>query len=250
MNEFLPTSLSDDDIMAKNKSGRILNNVYHKSQSHIWDGKQVLADLVTQHGPINLENKESMSRILSLVLWGELAAWNVSAHLAGSFNDLESKLAATSQAHDESRHYYVLKDYMDASGCKIIKPSKASQKMIKHVMTTQNDAKKILGMHLMVEPIALTIFRQLRVSNVEPVLCNLLRYFEIDEARHVALGVHHLPIIMEKMNAPQILDVGMWQMRMLFLEVDGLREMSQYFVECGVDPKRLYDEAEEIGHGV
>jgi hypothetical protein len=49
-------------------------------------------------------------------MWGELAAWKISAQLADELEPLEAKLAATSQVHDEARHFYVMHDYLDALG--------------------------------------------------------------------------------------------------------------------------------------
>ena len=47
------------------------------------------------------------------------------------------------------------------------------------VLKTNNLAKKLLGMQLMVEPVALTIFQEIRRVSPEPVLSDLLEYFEV-----------------------------------------------------------------------
>ena len=52
---------------------------------------------------------------------------------------------------------------------------------------------KLLGMQLIVESVAVTLFRSVAQAGVEPVLSELLPYFERDEARHVGLGVLYLP---------------------------------------------------------
>ena len=231
-------------ICSDDRTNQILAGIYHKGQAHTWDGKAVLAELITKHGGIRLKNPEAAAAVLSLVLWGELAAWNVAAELVGHFDTLEPKLAATAQAHDESRHFYVMYDYLQAAGCEPVDLVPSSRRMIDGVMKTQNTAKKLLGMHLMVEPIALTLFKEIRRSNVEPVLCDLLEYFERDEARHIALGVNHLPVLVRGMGIPALIDTAIWQLKMLMLEVDGLREMGPYFQELGIDINRLYDEAE------
>ena len=48
-----------------------------------------------------------------MLMWGELAAWRISAQLADRLEPLEMKMAATSQAHDEARHFYVMHDYLE-----------------------------------------------------------------------------------------------------------------------------------------
>ena len=226
-------------------SNQVLEGIYHKGQAQAWDGKELLGQLVVKHGGVHLPNKEAAAHVLSLILWGELAAWNVAAELVGHFDSLSPKLAATAQAHDESRHFYVMYDYLRVAGIDPVDLPQSSQKMINNVLRTKSTAKKLLGMHLMVEPIALTLFREIRHSNVEPVLCELLKSFERDEARHVALGVYHLPALVHKMGPAALIDTAIWQLRMLMLEVDGLSEMGQHFRELGIDVNRLYDEAEK-----
>ena len=226
-------------------SNQVLEGIYHKGQAQAWDGKELLGQLVVKHGGVHLPHKEAAAHVLSLILWGELAAWNVAAELVGHFDSLSPKLAATAQAHDESRHFYVMYDYLRVAGIDPVDLPSSSQKMIDNVIRTKSTVKKLLGMHLMVEPIALTLFREIRRSNVEPVLCDLLKRFEVDEARHVALGVHHLPALVHQMGPAALIDTAAWQLRMLMLEVDGLGEMGHHFQELGIDVNRLYDEAED-----
>ena len=91
-----------------------LERLYHIGQNNIWDGKQVLAELIARHGQPKLppEQRDAALKLLSILLWGELAAWAISADLAERIDDVEAKMAATSQAHDEARHFYVLRDYL------------------------------------------------------------------------------------------------------------------------------------------
>ena len=95
-----------------------LERLYHVGQNNIWDGREVLDALIQKHGPPRLppDKKESALKVLSILLWGELAAWAISADLAERIDDVEAKMAATSQAHDEARHFYVLRDYLRALG--------------------------------------------------------------------------------------------------------------------------------------
>ena len=98
------------------KNARVLERIYHKSQSQSWDGKEVLESLIAEHGTPYLddEKKRALGRVFSLILWGELAAWRISAELADEIEPLEAKMAATAQAFDEARHFYVMHDYLTA----------------------------------------------------------------------------------------------------------------------------------------
>ena len=97
-------------------------------------------------------------------------------------------MAATSQTHDEARHFYVMHDYLELLGYEPMELPAGPRRVIESILHADSLAKKLLGMQLMVEPIALTLFQIVRENNLEPVLCELLPYYERDEARHVAQG--------------------------------------------------------------
>ena len=100
------------------KSARSLERIYHKGQDYVWDGKKTLAELLEKHGKIDLDPKkmEPLCRIFAVIFWGEMAAWRVSTELATELVSLEAKMAATAQAHDEARHFYVMHDYLTLLG--------------------------------------------------------------------------------------------------------------------------------------
>src|ERR1700756_24071 len=91
-----------------------LERLYHVGHKQAWDGKQVLKELIQKHGGIQMapEKKRALAEIFSTILWGELAAWSISADLALQLEDTEAKMAATSQVFDEARHFYVMRDYL------------------------------------------------------------------------------------------------------------------------------------------
>jgi len=220
-------------------SARKLEAMYHKGQDRVWDGKEVLSELVERHGGVQLsqEKFKPLARLFSVIFWGELAAWKIAAELALELEPLEAKMAATSQAHDEARHFYVMHDYLELLGYTPEALPPSATRVLDEIVGANNLAKKLLGMHLMVEPIALTLFQVARQQKVEPVLCDLLKFYERDEARHVALGVHYLPQIMSRMNPLEIADLWAWQLRMFMIQLDGLMEMEPDIRAMGMDPR-------------
>tara|TARA_Y100000310_G_scaffold331428_1_gene405002 strand:+ start:1654 stop:2532 length:879 start_codon:yes stop_codon:yes gene_type:complete len=225
---------------------KVLEGLYHKGQSNIWDGKSVLSSLIEQHGESSLskEKVESIKNIFSVIFWGEYAAWNISAELALKINSFEAKMAATSQAHDEARHFYVMRDYLSYIGCEPEPLPHNASKALNFVLNTNSLPKKLLGMQLMVEPIAITIFKLVIQSKIDPVLCSLLRLYEKDEARHIALGVKFLPELIKDMNHYEVLDLFVWQLRLMLIEVDGLKELKKDFENLGFSVDDVYNLAE------
>ena len=79
-------------------SNKVIEDIYHKGQHNLWDGKEVLEDLISMHGEPNIssEKAESLRNIFSVIFWGEYAAWNISSELAAKLSSFDAKMAATS----------------------------------------------------------------------------------------------------------------------------------------------------------
>jgi hypothetical protein len=219
--------------------------IYHIGQELAWDGKDILPMLLEQHGGIKLaqEKREALSRIFAIIMWGELAAWKISAQLADRLVPLEAKMAATSQAHDEARHFYVMHDYLVELGYVPERMDAAPQALLDLVLETDNVAHKLVGMQLMIETIALSIFQGVRESGVEPVLCELLKYYERDEARHVGLGMQYLPDLIRPMNHLEILRMSLFQVQLLGCALWEAKLLERDFALLGLSAREMIDRA-------
>jgi hypothetical protein len=229
------------------KAAHLLERIYHKGHSKGWDGKAVLKELLEKHDGIDIspEKVEALGAIFSMILWGELAAWKVSASLAFDIEPMEAKMAATSQAHDEARHFYVMHDYLKELNYFPKKLNRSTEILLNNIIESDTLAKKLLGMHLMVEPIAITIFRFVRELDIEPVLSELLVLYERDEARHIALGIQYLPELIKEMSFIEKIRLIVFQIKILSLEVDGLRSLESSFENLGIDPQEVFKFAEK-----
>jgi rubrerythrin len=231
----------------KVRSTETLENIYHRSQERIWDGRVVLAELLEKHGGIGkleLRQTQALQNIFAVILEGEDAAWKISLQLAAGLKNIAARMAATSQAHDEARHFYVMRDYLKLTDYTHRPVPVAVERALEMIMNTNSMPKKLLGMQLMVEPVALTIFQEVRRVSPEPVLADLLEYFERDEARHVALGVHHLPDVVKGMNPVNIVSLITWQLRIFMLELQGLKELRPDFEALGLNIEDVFELAE------
>lgn len=218
-----------------------LGNIYHRGQDLAWNGREVLRELLDRHGGIKVtpEQRTALVNIFGTIMWGELAAWRISAQLADALVPLEAKMAATSQAHDEARHFYVMHDYLEALGEVPRTMDRPARRLLELVLGTNSLAEKLIGMQLMVETTALTIFQSVRDTGVEPVLGDLLRYFEKDEARHVGLGVQTLPGLIRRMGRVEGLRFFVFQMRVLGWSIAGLRTLAPHLRALGIDPRTI-----------
>lgn len=241
----------DPNFVKSYRDKHTLDKVYYKGMVNIWNGRTLLPELLQKY-PLSTrafteEKREALTKVLSLIVWGEYAAWQTSNALSFEISEYDAKMAATSQAHDEARHYFTMCDYittvLDKPMNEVVISSTATAGL-EAVVSANTLPKKLLGMQLMVEPVAITIFHQLRASNIEPVLCDLLIRYIQDEARHISLGVRQLPREIEKMSWTQISQLMIWQTRLLKYEIDGLFELRDSLEVLGLDYYKLFQEAE------
>lgn len=218
-----------------------MESIYHVGQDRIWDGREVLRELLDKHGKPKLAYRErrALSRIFSIIMWGELAAWKISAQLADDLVPLEAKLAASSQVHDEARHFYVMHDYLDALGHKPPPLDFWARRVVEMTLATDDVVKKLLGMQLTIETIALTIFQHVRELKIEPVLSELLVYYERDEARHVGLGIQLVPQLVAKQSIPERVSLALFQLELLASTLFSLKAMEEDLRAIGVDPREV-----------
>lgn len=240
----LPFDMFDDVRgAAEVEAAKKLEGIYHKGQRKAWSGREVLPELVAKHGGVKLspERIQALQGLFAVILWGELAAWKVSAQLAVELEPLEAKLAATSQAHDESRHFYVMHDYLALLGPVPRALGPRTTRTLLGTLQADTLAKKLVGMQMMIEPMALALFHLVRESAVEPVLCELLALYERDEARHVALGVLHLPRLLKSMTLAETVDLYTWEFGEYWNQIEMLAELEPHFRALGIDVRRVIE---------
>lgn len=192
-----------------------LENLYHKGHDLAWDGKKLLAQLVKKHGSVKLpqEKKEAIANVFTVILWGELAAWEVASFLAERIRDnSEAKMAATIQTFDEARHYYVMRDYLRLLEIELPPPNAFVKSMLVQLISTESALFKLIGMQLFVEHVAVHLFKAIAETRVEPVLSGLMPYFARDEARHVGLGKLYLPDVLSKISRREALELQAYQL--------------------------------------
>ncbi len=226
---------------AEARRARRMENIYHVGQAKIWDGRDVLAQLIAKHGKPDLapEKRRSLARVFSIIMWGELAAWKISAQLADRLVPLEAKLAAASQVHDEARHFYVMHDYLEALGEKPGKLEFFAKRVLERTLKTNNLLKKLIGMQLTVETVAFVAFQRVREIEVEPVLSDLMAYYERDEARHIGLGVQLVPQMVSKLSIHGAMSLAVFQLDLLTSTLFSLKTIERDLIAIGVDPRSM-----------
>ena len=193
--------LDEPLALAEERTNR-LRRLYANATRDAWDGDTVFREAVQKHQGIQLEHEKRVAllEILNVLMWGELAAWMISAELAEGLDDADARLAASSQVFDEARHFYVFRDYVALLHVPVPPPDAYFAAGARQLLANSDLTLKLIAMQLLAEGAATAIFRTLMNHEVEPVLCELLPLIEKDESRHVGLGVMHLPVRFETMS--------------------------------------------------
>jgi len=246
--DFPPYDLLDGwALRAADKTHR-LERLYHQTQAKSWDPRAVLDELVERHGGIHVppEKREAIGHVFTVILWGELAAWNIAADLARALPDVDAKMAATGQVFDEARHFTVLRDYFERARIPLPPLNPFGRRVLVRILETDSVLEKLYGMQLLVENLALAIFKRVAASNIEPVLSDLLTYVERDESRHVALGVMYLPKLLAKATPLQRAHNWAFNMELFLLTIGGGELLDPHFAALGIDHRELGATAQRL----
>lgn len=247
-NTFPPDELLDGwALRAADKTHR-LERLYHQTQARSWDPRAVLDELEAKHGGVHVpeDKRESIGHVFSVILWGELAAWNIAADLARSLPDVDAKMAATGQVFDEARHFTVLRDYFERAKVPLPPLNPFGRRVLVKILETDSVLEKLYGMQLLVENLALAIFKRVAESRLEPVLTDLLEYVERDESRHVALGVMYLPKLLARSTPMERARNWAFNMELFLLTVGGGELLDPHFEKLGIDHRELGATAQRL----
>ena len=128
---------------------------------------------------------------LSNFLHGEQGALMVAAQLVNAVPHTDAKFYAATQTMDEARHVEVFARYLEKlDGLRPI--AEPLKRILDATLETGDWLKKLVGMQIVVEGLALYSFREMRVLTEEPLLKDILTYVARDESRHHAYGVQYV----------------------------------------------------------
>ena len=240
--------LIDEPLALAEERTNRLRGIYHKCAQNLWDGPTVFREAVARHGGIQLprEQRLALAHIISTLMWGELAAWIVSAELAERLEDPDARMAASSQVFDEARHFYTLRDYLALLHVPTPPLDPYFAAAVRALLEDRDLTLKLLAMQILAEGSAQSIFAFLCDARVEPVLSDILPFIERDEARHVGLGILHLPDRLARLSprecsriADRICGIGD------LLGISQVRAIEHYRT-LGLDPRELFRKADGL----
>jgi len=242
--------LLDEPLALAEQQTDRLRRIYANALRDAWDGPALFREAIAKHGGIQLERekREALAHPISMLMWGELAAWIVAAELAERLDEPDARLAASAQVFDEARHFYVLRDYLAALHVPVPKLDPYFAIGVRRLLATKDLTVKLFAMQLLAEGTAMVIFRFLADAKIEPVLTELLPYIEKDESRHVGLGVLYLPERLRELPLKQLLKIR--DVTYGIGDLFGATQVrfAQHYAALGTDPRDLIRSADKMLH--
>jgi hypothetical protein len=191
---------------------------------------------------------------LSQFLHGEQGALMVAAQLVNAVPHTDAKFYAATQTMDEARHVEVFSRYIEKLD--EIRPIAPSLKgILDQTLETGDWMKKLVGMQIVVEGLALYAFREMRNLTEEPLLKELLTYVARDESRHHAYGVQYIERCVPCLSDSARIELEDFALECARSLIDRNAQgffttLLQIWAEIGIDPvamfTSLHNEREEI----
>jgi rubrerythrin len=181
---------------------------------------------------------------LSQFLHGEQGALMVAAQLVNAVPHTDAKFYAATQTMDEARHVEVFAKYIEKLD--EIRPIAAPlKKVLDGTLETGDWLKKLVGMQIVVEGLALYSFKDMRALTEEPLLKDLLTYVARDESRHHAYGVQYVDRCVPCLSDAERTELEDFALEASRTLIDNrnsqafLGEVLKVWSEVGIDPTEL-----------
>ncbi|MFZ3033230.1 MAG: ferritin-like domain-containing protein, partial [Parvibaculum sp.] len=142
---------------------------------------------LTQKQRVRFAN-ESARWMLSSILHGEQGALNLSSSLCHVLRDPGAQEYAANQTREEARHVTGFAKYIQARWGKPLPVGQTLGDLLTDIVGAREVYKKIVGMQMLVEGLAMGAFATFYANARDPLLVKLMQLVMTDEAFHHKFG--------------------------------------------------------------
>ena len=196
-----------------------------------------VANKLNEQQKIKLNN-ESFRWVLSQILHGEQGALSLSASLCHILKDPGAQEYAANQTREEARHVTGFTNYIKARWGSPYPVGPTLGRILEQIVSSDVVYKKIVGMQMMIEGLAMGAFGMAHQDTNDPLLKTLLKYTMSDEAFHHKFGKIWADRTVPQLNNNEHKEVEDWA-ESLFLELifnlANPREKKDIFASVGLD---------------
>jgi hypothetical protein len=181
-------------------------------------------------------------RNFSSILHGEQGALNLSASLCHVLLDQGAQEYAANQTREEARHVTAFAKYIKARWGRPVECGAALKSLLIEIIEAPEVFKKIVGMQMLVEGLAMGAFANGYRYNRDPLARKLFQLVMTDEAFHHKFGKIWADRTVPQLSEAERNQVEDWTahcaQKLLFDRGDP-RQMAEIFGAVGLDPDRV-----------
>jgi P-aminobenzoate N-oxygenase AurF len=185
---------------------------------------------------------------ISSILHGEQGALNLSASLCHVLKDQGAQEYAANQTREEARHVTAFAQYVKARWGRPTPCGAALKALLIEIIDSPLVFKKIVGMQMLVEGLAMGAFAHGFRYNRDPVARRLFQLVMTDEAFHHKFGKIWADRTVPKLTESERAVVEDWAAhcaQSLFFNNGSPEQMPMIFGAFGLDPQRVIEDVIE-----
>ncbi|MCX7589106.1 ferritin-like domain-containing protein [Phenylobacterium sp. 58.2.17] len=192
---------------------------------------------------------KSLLYSFSSILHGEQGALNLSASLCHVLLDQGAQEYAANQTREEARHVTAFAKYIKARWGRPIQCSKVLQDLLVDIIGSPEVYKKIIGMQMLVEGLAMGAFATFYQKLNDPLGRQLMQLVMTDEAFHHKFGKIWADRTIPKLSEAEHAIVEDWAahcFQILLFNLVSPSEQTALYEEFGLDPAKVLEEIQAI----
>ncbi|HEX7758640.1 MAG TPA: ferritin-like domain-containing protein [Caulobacteraceae bacterium] len=192
---------------------------------------------------------QSTLRSFSSILHGEQGALNLSASLCHVLYDQGAQEYAANQTREEARHVTAFAKYIKARWGRPVRCSPTLQTLLVDIIGSPEVYKKIIGMQMLVEGLAMGAFATFYQQLNDPLGRKLMQLVMTDEAFHHKFGKIWADRTIPKLNPEEHNIIEDWAahcFQTLLFNLVSPSEQRDLYEEFGLDPDKVLEEIAKV----
>ncbi|HEX2174126.1 MAG TPA: ferritin-like domain-containing protein, partial [Dehalococcoidia bacterium] len=158
---------------------------------------------------------------ISQLLHGEQGAVLVCSHIADTVDSIDSKFFMATQVMDEARHTEVLSRYLAKRIPRYYPMGEGQRQLFDTLLTESKWYIKTIGLQLVGETFAVSLFRLLGESSPDPLFRQVCRNILRDESRHMGFGMIGLPGVVAELEPHELRELEDFTVQALYWTLRG-----------------------------
>ena len=210
--------------------------------------QSAVADRLDEGRQIALAN-EVQRWMLSSILHGEQGALSLSASLCHILLDPGAQEYAANQAREEARHVAAFSRYIGRRWGAPLPVGEALGGLLAELVAAPEVYKKLVGMQMLVEGLAMGAFANLHANARDPLLKRLVQLVMTDEAFHHKFGKIWAGRTIPKLSEDEHARIEDWAascFETLLFNLSNIRQRKGIYAQFGLDWEWVRDACREV----